>query len=345
MRLAALFAVVLALAGAAVLSTLNFFNYFGDVKRSFAGQCTPVTGINGPADIELDRARSRAFISSLDRRAENARGAIHIFNLADPLDASAWRDMTDGAPATFRPLGLDYYEDGETRRLFVVNEANNAVELFDVGVDGALVHLETFAERRLTSPNDVVAVGPRSFYVTNNVRPSRPARLAALHLLARTGSGAVLYTDGTVWRVAAENLRMANGVDVSADRERLYVAETAGRAVRVFERDDKTGVLTPAETVRLAAAPDNIAVDDAGGLWVAASPKPFATLRHAANPARRAPSEVVRLGSDGAIQSVYRDDGTELSAATAAARLGRKLLIGALYENKFLICDLPAGAI
>lgn len=345
MRLAAVFVVLLAAAGAAVLLTLNGFHHFDDIDRAFAGQCAPVTGIAGPEDIEVDGKRRRAFITSLDRRAEDARGAIHLFDLDDPLRAGAWRDMTEGVPAAFRPLGVDYYEDGDIRRLFVVNEANNGVELFDVDPDGGLVHLETFMERRLTSPNDVVAAGPRSFYVTNDVKPGRRTPVAALHFLMRATSGEVLYTDGNSWRVAADNLRFANGVAVSPDGERLYVAETAGSALRIYDRDPETGILTLAETVRLSAAPDNVTVDEAGAVWIGAHPKPLTTPRHRANPQARAPSEVIRLGPEGAPQTIYRDDGTEISASTTAARLGRLLVIGALYEDKFLICDLPAGAI
>jgi len=68
------------------------------------------------------------------------------------------------------------------------------------------------------------------------------------------------------------------------------------------------------------------------------------------NPDGRAPSIVLRYadsesrggeGAGGAVQG-YADDGAEISASTAAARLGSTLLIGALLERKFLICDLAA---
>ncbi len=343
MRLAAVFAALLLVVGAAIVATLHSFHYFSGVSRFFDGHCAPVTGIDGPEDIELDPVRRRAFISSLDRRDEDARGAVHLFDLDDPLNERGWRDITGGVPETFKPIGLDYYEDEKTRRLFVVNDANRAVEMFDVAADGGLVHLETFTERRLTSPNDVVAVGPRSFYVTNDVKPGRHSALAPFHFLTRTGSGQILYADGAVWRMAAENLRFANGVDVSADGERLYAAETAGGTIRLFDRDLETGALTPAGNVRVPAAPDNIAVDHDGSLWIGAHPKPLKIPRHGANPAVLSPSQVFRLTPEGALQSVYRDNGEELSASSIAVRLDGIMLVGALYDDKFLICDLPAG--
>ncbi len=345
MRFAAFIIVLLVLAGATAYATLNSFNYFDEIEHSFAGQCTPVAGIAGPEDIQIDAVRSRVFISSLDRRMKETRGAIHVFDVSDPLGAEGWRDMTMGAPVDFKPLGLDYFEDDEVRRLFVVNEAGKSVEMFDVKDDDMLVHIETFAEPRLTSPNNVVAVGRRSFYVTNDVQPGRNSRIASIHFLTRQASGQVFFTNGTSWRVAAEGLRFANGIEASADGARIYVAETAGGAVRVYDRDTQSGTLTQAQLIRLDASPDNITVDDAGALWVAALPQPLSLPGHAGNPKKPAASEVIRIGVDGAPRTIYRDDGRELSAATSAVRLGQTLIIGALYDEKFLICDLPASEI
>lgn len=344
MRFVSVIVVLLLLGGGAIYAGLRSFNHFAEIERVFAGQCEPVQGIVGPEDIHIDARRSRAFISSLDRRTGDARGAIHIFDLDDPLSDSAWRDQTSGEPAAFEPFGLDYYDDGEVRRLFVVNQANNSVEMFDVSADGALMHLETFTERRLTSPNSVVATGRRSFYVTNDVRPGRSSRMGDLHFLTRAASGQVLYTDGTVWRVAAEGLRFANGIDLSPDGSHAYVAETAGGAIQVFERNLETEALAHIDEIKLDAAPDNLMVDEAGVVWIGALPKPLTAPRHKLNPDILSPSQVIRIDADGRPRTVYRDDGEELSASTTAARLGRTLLIGALYDEKFLICRLPADA-
>ena len=342
MRLFAILAILSAIGGAAAFAGLYSFNHFAEIEREFAGQCEPVRGVPGPEDIQIDGDRNLAFVTSLDRRSKGARGAIHIFDLDDPLAAGGWRDRTDGTPTEFRPLGLDYYEDDDVRRLFVVNEAESSVELYDVLEEGALVHLETFTERRLNSPNNVVAVGPRSFYVTNDVKPGRNTLLGSLHFLMRTGSGEVLYTDGTVWRVVARDLQFANGIEINGAGDRLYVAESAAAAIRIFERDTATGALALFESIRLEASPDNISLDDMDNLWVAARPKPLtASLFANRQSSSTSPSAVIRIGAGKAPETIYQDSGDELSAATTAAHLGRKLIIGALKDDKFLICDLP----
>lgn len=329
---------------------LHSFNHFATIEDKFAGSCAPVTGIAGPEDIQIDRNARRAFISSLDRRAMRneaaVRGAIFLVNIDDPLDRSGWRDRTGGTPTVFEPLGLHFYESEGVRRLFVVNGANNAVELFDVSSEGDLTHLETLSERRLTSLNDIVAVGPRSFYVTNDGEPSRYSLLSNLHFLSRTPSGSVFHYDEGRWRVAADGLRFANGINVSPDGSRLYVAETSGGAIKIFDRDIATNVLVVAETLTMGVAPSNINIDDNGALWIAALPKPLLLAAHRRDMKNRTPSSVYRYvdmqGQDqsGMLEEVYSGSGQAISAATTAAHFKGRLLIGTLLDKRYLLCNI-----
>jgi len=343
------FLLILAIVGICAYS-LHSFNHFDKIEDRFAGQCAPVTGIAGPEDIQIDAASRRAFISSFDRRAARsggtARGAIFLVNIDDPLDRSGWRDRSAGVPADFEPLGLHFYEGDGVRRLFVVNDANSAVELFDVTPEGNLTHLETFTERRLNSPNDVVAVGPRSFYVTNDAEPGRNSFLGNLHFLGRAASGSVYYFNGVAWRLAADGLRFANGLNVSPDGTRVYVAEMSGGAIRIYDRDQQTGALKFETAFSIDASPDNINVDEAGALWIAALPKPLSLPAHSRDESNRAPSQVWRYidtpGKKSEAVEIYSSAGETISASTSAAHIGGKLLIGALLDERYLLCDLNA---
>lgn len=328
--------------------TLEAFDQFSPVENAFKGVCTPVNGIAGPEDVQIDPATRRAFISSHDRRQSGGtgqRGAVYAFNIDDPLDASSWKDRTLGKPERFEPHGIYHYQDENVSRLFVVNAATRGIELFDVTPEGDLLHLETIVERRLTSPNDIVAVGPRAFYVTNDSEPGRETLLGRLYFLLRAGSGSVLYFDGDVWRVSAEGLRFANGIAVNMAGTKLYVAESAGGALRIYDRELRSGALNLSSALPVTGAPDNLNFDRSGSLWIASHPKPLALPGYFANPEGRSPSLVMRFddveGAPARPMDVYSNDGKQLSASSAAARFGSTLIIGALLDTKFLICTLP----
>lgn len=326
-------------------STLQTFNAFDKVESRFEGSCAPVIGVEGPEDIQVAPSLSRAFISSLDRRSTAGRGAILAVSVEDPLDSENWRDRTGGFPEEFRPLGVNYFEQGDTKRLFVVNDASRAVEIFDVAPNGDLTHVRTVSEQRLTSPNDVVAVGPDSFYVSNDVAPGRSTLLGMLHFLTRTPSGAIYYFDGVSMRVAADALRFANGVAVSGDGKRFYAAETSGQALRIYVRDIASGTLTLSRIEPMPGAVDNINIAWDGALWIGAHPKPLDAARAQRSKGRTAPSMVLRYVDNADVASplteVFKDDGAIISTSSVAAIAGSRLLIGALVDDKYLICDLP----
>lgn len=334
--------VVLAcVAGAGTLFLISFLSGGDATKAPFNGTCTPVSGIAGPEDAQIDAFSRRAYISTFDRASGDKRGGVYLFSLDDPL-ADSWRDRTGGAPTKLDPVGLSLYEDGSVRRLFVANAAAKTVELYDIEGEGDLRYIETFAERRLTSPNDVVAVGPRAFYVSNDVEPGRDNILGAAHYLFRAGSGRIMHYDGVSWRVAADGLRFAAGLALSLDGKRLYATETAAATLSIFDRDKTTGNLTLARMVRLGAAADNINVDPTGTLWIGAQPK---TLLPPSKTASGAGSIVFGYDDMRDIPSkpiaIFNDSGGQIAAATVAARLGRTLLVGSPVEKKFLICDVP----
>lgn len=325
--------------------TIRSFNGFEMIASEFNGRCDAVTGIAGPEDLQFDFASRKAFISSFDRRSARAgdgvRGAIYLFDVLNPLDSASWRDRTGGVPAAFEPLGLYYYTDGKVRRLFVVNGANNAIELFDISSGDELTHLESFTERRLTSPKDIVAIGPRSFYVTNDKNAGRSSIRGQIDFLFRLRTGVIFYFNGTSWHRAADNIRYANGLAFNHSGDKLYVAETAGGNLLEYDREAETGYLTLARTIETGAAVDNINIDEEGVLWIGAHPRPLALARHRSDGDILAPSKVFSYDpATDTLKTIYSDDGSTLSGSSSAARLQNKLMIGSLYEEKFLICDM-----
>lgn len=313
----------------------------GGAIASFSAACTPVSGVASPDDLQIDALNRKIYISSFDRSkgTEPGRGAIYSFELDDPLSGDSWRDRTQGAPAQFEPKGLYLFADDEVSRLFVINAATRSIDMFDIDADGDLHYLESVSERRLTSPNDLVATGPRSFYVTNDAEAGSDTPMGRLQLLFQAGSGSVLHYNDGVWSLAADGLRFANGIGVDATGSRLYVSETSSRTLRIFAREAASGVLSQTGVEELGAGPDNLNVDRAGSVWIAAQ------RLHGVGAlfGREQQTSVVVRVDDGGVKKAARlssGDDTALSGASSAARLDDMLVVAAQSQSRFLICRL-----
>jgi len=337
---AAVGGVALALATAAAL------NQAGEFKRlAFRAheQCVPVPGVPGPEDLAVDDARGVVFISSLDRRAIGAQGAIYRYSFADGVPRIAALDIR--LAGDFRPHGLSLYHDADGRTyLFVVNHraAGDAVEVFSYETD-RLVHQASFSDARIQNGNAVLAVGKKQFYLTLDHRWTSPIGQRFEEYLGLK-TGAVAYFDGDGFRYAAERIAFANGINRSRDGNSVYVASMLGRKILVYDRDASSGALRLRREIVLESAPDNIQVTADGDLLVGAHPKLLTLSRHRGDRERRAPSQILRITSaDGAaprIEELYLDDGTQISGASVGALYRDRLVIGAIYDRAFVICRI-----
>jgi arylesterase/paraoxonase len=336
---------LLSLAAVAAVAWAGWtFRQFEEVTEAFDIDCTPVVGIAGAGDIEPLPGTPRAFLATFDRRGGAARGQLFLFDTEDPLDAGSWRDRTGGVPAAFVPSGLDLFQttlpDGRRlRRLFVVNLAGPEVIAFDLQEDGSLALAERFTGLLMNSPNDVVATGPRSFYVTNDTGSGRKTVRGKAEFLLGLKTGSILRYDGKRWHVEADGLAFPNGLALSGDGRSLYVAETRSRTLARYDRDPATDAIDRAGSVRLEGFPNNLSVEPSGAVLVGSLPQPLSTSAYGEGLREVAASEVLRVGADGGIETVLRDPGERISAVTMATRLGDKLLVGTRADDKFLMCD------
>jgi arylesterase/paraoxonase len=288
-----------------------------------------------------------AFISASDRRAllrgEPALGAIYAYDLKSP--APELQDLTQALNHDFHPHGISLYLDASGQAsLFVVNHRRNGdfVEIFDYR-DSALVHRESITGDLMTSANDVVAVGPRRFYATNDHgNVSALGRTAEEYLqLARSY---VLYYDGQIFKKVAENISYANGINMSHDGKTLYVAACVGLKINVYDRDMASGALAFKKHIPLGTGVDNIEIDDAGNLWVAAHPQLLTFTRHAKDHAKFSPSEILKVNllpnGDYQVRQIYLNAGEEISGSSVGEVFEQNLLIGSVFEKHFLACEM-----
>lgn len=323
---------------------------FRKIAPHFAGTCQAVPLPGSAEDIQIDRAGRLAYLSVLDRRAvfdgKDVSGTILKVDLnARRLGAVP---ALANAPADFRPHGLSLYiaPDG-SQRLFVISRAPGkppTVEIFERGAAGRFAHLETLHNPLLLDPDAIVAVGPRQFYVAN-LFGAPPGFQRVAEVLFRRAIADIVYYDGDAMRVVGDALALGAGIAATADGGRVYVSEANAHRLRVYSRDSATGDLELFQNVRIPSAGDNLNVAEDGAIWVTAHPNALKLVRHLRDPRERAPTQILRIAADpqapDRIGEVYMNDGTEISAGSVAAVLGKRMLIGSLTEHKILDCSLP----
>lgn len=343
-------AIIVFCLGLYFFGVLSSTGQFAKIEPHFNGKCNRIDGVVGAEDIEVDSAQGLIFLSSLDRRnllsGADVQGAIYGLALND-LDTKPTKIETK-ITDKFHPHGMSIYRDGgRLARLFVINHPTletTTVEIFDINQGGKLTHIRTikgFAE--LISGNDIIAVGPDQFYMTNDAGQSG-SRLKALENYFRIPSASIAYFDGKTMRTVADGLIYANGINVSQDKELLYVSEFLNQKIQIYKRDLTNGSLRRIATIGLKTHLDNIHVDNDDNLWVGAHPKLLELLSHARNGENISPSQVLKISfgvnNEAIVDEVYLNDGTMLSGSSVAVPIGNKLLIGSVFEPYILICQM-----
>ncbi|MBX3506598.1 MAG: SMP-30/gluconolactonase/LRE family protein [Parvibaculum sp.] len=328
---------------------LSAAGYFTGIRQEVAADCRAIPAVPGPEDIQIDHATGLAFVSGYDRRAVAAgapgsdavRGGIYVIDLNAPQESWALRPVTPAEPADFRPHGISIYEGEGVKRLFAVSHPASGIEtvaIFDIADDGMLTHVRSVTSDTFISLNDVVAVGPESFYATNDHGTRSPVgRMIDDLLLLRNST--VVYFDGEEASVAADTILMANGINISADGRTVYVSALLAMAMNIYERNPETGALRWIDQVRLGTGVDNIDVQPDGTLLIGAHPDLMAFLGHAGDPAKPSPSQVVRIEPEQKrAGTIYLNRGEEISGISVAAGYGDLMLLGQVFEPEVLVC-------
>ncbi len=158
-----------------------------------------------------------------------------------------------------RPAGLGFLPDG---RLLVAAALSRTLHMWDGKMLTDLVDLSRVAAGLL---NDMVVdargrafVGDTGFNLMGG-QAERPGQLIMVDA-AEPGPAAI--------RVVADDVMFPNGVAVTPEGGRLWLAESARDRVSVFSVAED-GSLARTASFAVPDFPDGLCIDDAGGAWVA----------------------------------------------------------------------------
>ena len=339
----------LIIAGRFIYHVVPASGAFAELDTKLVDQCRRVDIAPGTEDVTIDPELQIAFISATDRRSgtgqDGAASASPLNGIyALSMDGNDAVRRVSPAMENFLPHGISLWRgpDGE-KRLFVINHPTTGeelVEIFDIGPAGDLTHLETVSFPAMRSPNDLVAVGPRQFYATNDRRFSA-GPMSVLEAYLALPITDVVYFDGETGRSILGGLTYANGINKSVDGTNIYVAELLKRHIGIYDRDAQTGALKRIKKLNVDTAPDNIEVSRDGALWVAGHTKIFDFVKHVEDPSAIAPSHVIRVNPrNGVTSDVLISVNGEINGASVGAVWDNTLVVGAVFDGHVAVCPM-----
>lgn len=318
--------------------------YAGAFKKSVVigrPETGRINGMIGAEDITIDQTTGFAFVSSDDRRSTVAgkpkKGAIYLLNLSqdspEPLELTAGFELDD-----FHPHGISLYQDNadSTQWLFVVNHRakENTVEVFQFK-DTSLIHVKSIFDEHFVSPNDLEAVSKNAFYFTND-HDSRGGVSSWKDFLV-IGTGQIGFYDGNKTTILENGIRYANGITVSPDGSKIYVAACTDGSILSYNREP----FSATGKIKCNTGVDNLEWDTEGNLWVGAHAKMLVFLGHSKDAKKKSPSEVLKIsfpkGQKEVVTQVYLNDGNPLSGSSVAAPYKGKIYVGGVFDDGVLV--------
>ena len=322
---------------------------FKAIDSHFEGSVSHIyRNMAGPEDLQLDYESGYLFISSATRRQpedsennpDSYQDGIYLLNIhQDEIP----KLLTTNYNGEFHSHGISLLRKDSVLYVFAVNhnDKGDFVESFMYNND-SLDHLATYSSPTMCCPNDLIATDIDKFYVTND-HGSKGGLMRIIEDYLRIPRSTLLYYDGESYSRAAGPFNYANGVNMSTDRNQLYLAATTGASVVVFDVNDD-GTLKRKGTTDLGTGVDNIDVDEAGNLWIGAHPKLLDFVNHAKDSTIYSPSQVLKLTPMGDydfnVEEIYLNDGSEISGSSSAVYYNNELFIGVVLDHTMLRASL-----
>ncbi|THX68924.1 serum paraoxonase/arylesterase family protein [Aureobasidium pullulans] len=293
---------------------------------------------------------------------DGTQGSFHVI---DPETKKSIRLSFENFDKTFVTHGIDVIPDPKDKKavyIFAVNhqpnpeftaslrehiqKSNSRIEIFRYKIGSPTIkHIRTVADARIETPNDIFAVSPEEFYVTND-HAYREGLMRELETVAPVGWSTTLHititdlaasspSSGITINTALTGIKSNNGLGhVHGSEEVTVISAERGILYRTFPNTNKT--LTVEETIHLDSTLDNPSYytdpwatpsSNTSGYVLAGLARGIDLAGNANKPDAKDPPYVwlVREGKDGGDwekKIIFADDGSKVRTASAAVIVG-----------------------
>ena len=315
-----------------VLYTFVSTGFFREINNSEDYDLIAKIPLKGAEDLTISYEEQFMLISQDDRAARfrdrKRTGGLFKMNLAD----NAFDPIKLYSRVPIYPHGISLLKiDSALYQLLVVNHyRRHTIEKYELFGD-SLVHIQTFEDPSMISPNDVVHLDRERFYFTNDHGYTSPLGLLAENYLGLNVSNVVFF-DGQNFAEVADGIGYANGINISKDRTKIWVASPRKFALRYYSIQ-ADGTLVHNKNLDVGSGIDNIELDEEGNLWMGSHPNLLGFTAYAAGKKPIAPSEIIRVNQDGGVESLYENDGSMMSASSVVAPYKDLLFVGTVMDD------------
>ncbi|OAQ32197.1 calcium-dependent phosphotriesterase [Linnemannia elongata AG-77] len=365
-----------------VALTQNFFRtastdlglFLGDIQPFNTAGCEVVPGgLEACEDIHLHRESGLAFMTcghaearkdwfppmaKLNASADDIafQDKFVIYNVATgKYEEMELAGLPKGTDRVFHGLGIHERSPTELT-IFAVNHrrGGSVIEVLEYTIgDKVVQYKETIRHELIHTPNDILATGPRSFYVTNDHKYKSGANREFEELLRRPLSNVIYYSPEST-HIAYDHVASANGITSNSDQSLIYLSACHGAGLHIL-RATPDHTLVDQEYIKLDFYNDNPSYDpDTDSVFVTGHVKPLTLTMGLKKKGVQlnGPSKIVKISKDVVsgghkVETVLEDDGGLISTGTVSA-VDRKrgvMLIGTAFSNRGVVrCPIPQGA-
>ncbi|GJM28501.1 MAG: arylesterase [Cyclobacteriaceae bacterium] len=318
---------------------LHTLGAFTKVLRHHEASCRISAPVTGAEAIQLDKESGILYFIGNNTCFPQKAGGIYHMDLTE--DFPKHHPFKFSTPKDFHPHGLSYFRGKQGEKFLLTNnhrkDGTHSVEVFQITANRVLKHLKTLTSPQLTSPNDLVAISPDQFYLTNDGRAhNRKTRAIDTFLNRRTGS--VLYYDGVRFKKVLDNLKFPNGIAFDSLEKRLFIGETLSGYVKGYQVLENNDLQFQSE-ISVAVGIDNLSWAGPGRLLVAVHPDLYSLSKHIKNSTFASPSRLFQLDADqGEKEIIFESSGDNTPGVSSAVRYKQQLILGTVCSQLF-VCE------